>query len=289
MAAELPFAEAEVVLAKHGGTLYYLAKIKKIETKKGKTQYFVHYDGWNTNWDEFVTADRLQKATPESKAQALAQQDALRKQDKKKKRSRKGLGELATPGKASKKQKTKTTPDEELEAVENNAPQAEVKLKIPGALKKQLIVDWECVIRHKQIVSLPRSPTVSQILRDFETSKARKGSIQAETKEVCEGLEQYFNRALGTVLLYRFERPQYNNYFASSKEQPANVYGAEHLLRLFVKLPSLLAHTSLDKSEVNTLQQRLAELLKWLTTQHSALFMDKYQDTDSSYHAQVEA
>jgi len=283
MAAE--FVEGEMVLAKHGSTPY-LAKIKKIEKKKGKIQFFVHYDGWNTKWDEYVTEDRLEKATEASKALAQQKQEALREQEKKKKRSRKG--ESATPSKSSKKQKTKAIPDEELEAVDNSVPQAEVKLKLPGSLKKQLIVDWECVIRQKQIVSLPRSPTVSQLLRDFETSKVRKGSIQTETKEVCEGLEQYFNRALGTVLLYRFERPQYNNYFSSSKEQPANVYGAEHLLRLFVKLPSLLAHTSLDKSEVTTLQQRLAELLKWLTTQQSTIFLDKYQDTDSSYHSQVE-
>ncbi|KAJ7007177.1 hypothetical protein NC653_006278 [Populus alba x Populus x berolinensis] len=44
------------------------------------------------------------------------------------------------------------------------------------------------------------------------------------------------------MLLYKSERQQYADAIADDVS-PSMVYGAEHLLRLFVKLPELLAHT----------------------------------------------
>ncbi len=53
------------------------------------------------------------------------------------------------------------------------------------------------------------------------------------------GLVVYFNKALGNNLLYRFERGQYTtarheNWVDGEVEKPmSEIYGAEHLLRLF--------------------------------------------------------
>jgi hypothetical protein len=59
--------------------------------------------------------------------------------------------------------------------------------------------------------------------------------------EVLEGLRLYFDRALGTILLYRFERQQYadvrDRYPGIAMSQ---IYGAEHLLRLFGMLSRML-------------------------------------------------
>ena len=59
---------------------------------------------------------------------------------------------------------------------------------------------------------------------------------------VISGLKLYFDRALGTNLLYRFERPQYRDqrfkYVTGShvkigeQKEMSEVYGAEHLLRM---------------------------------------------------------
>lgn len=79
------------------------------------------------------------------------------------------------------------------------------------------------------------------------------------TNEVCAGVKNYFDKALGTILLYKFERAQYDAVIqqgaeavaaaaaasAAKTEQGVStiavvqqqamsaVYGAEHLLRLF--------------------------------------------------------
>jgi mortality factor 4-like protein 1 len=41
---------------------------------------------------------------------------------------------------------------------------------------------------------------------------------------------------------------------------PSDVYGAEHLLRLFIKLPELLPYKSLEEATVRGLEKRIAEV-----------------------------
>jgi hypothetical protein len=54
-------------------------------------------------------------------------------------------------------------------------------------------------------------------------------------EEIMAGLVVYFDKCLGNNLLYRFERAQYVNMRKETKEEKAmsEIYGAEHLLRLF--------------------------------------------------------
>lgn len=57
---------------------------------------------------------------------------------------------------------------------------------------------------------------------------------QTLVEEVCEGLCEYFDRALPAVLLYRFERPQYRQLLAEHPgKAPSQLFGGNHLLRLF--------------------------------------------------------
>lgn len=52
--------------------------------------------------------------------------------------------------------------------------------------------------------------------------------------EIITGLKSYFDKSLGNILLYRFERQQYTDLKRQNSELvPSDVYGAEHLLRLF--------------------------------------------------------
>ena len=54
--------------------------------------------------------------------------------------------------------------------------------------------------------------------------------------EIISGITLYFDKALGNNLLYRFERAQYvEQKRASSDKAMSEIYGAEHLLRLFGK------------------------------------------------------
>jgi mortality factor 4-like protein 1 len=53
--------------------------------------------------------------------------------------------------------------------------------------------------------------------------------------EIIAGITLYFDKALGNNLLYRFERAQYvEQKRAGNADRPmSEIYGAEHLLRLF--------------------------------------------------------
>ena len=53
--------------------------------------------------------------------------------------------------------------------------------------------------------------------------------------------------------------------------------GAEHLVRLIIKLPKLLAQTNLTKGEIPRLKRKLEDLLKYLRQNRARLFLQAYQ------------
>lgn len=55
---------------------------------------------------------------------------------------------------------------------------------------------------------------------------------------------------------------------------PADVYGLEHLLRLFVKLPILLSCTSVEENKMNVIIQYVTKILDYLS-KRSDLFVDQ--------------
>lgn len=55
-------------------------------------------------------------------------------------------------------------------------------------------------------------------------------------QQVVEGLKVYFEKALGSVLLYRNERQQYIQIQKTHPDKSiGEIYGVHHLLRLFGK------------------------------------------------------
>jgi mortality factor 4-like protein 1 len=124
---------------------------------------------------------------------------------------------------------------------------------------------------------------------------ARLALVDAAAASVCaavsDGLCAYFDEALPVCLLYRFERPQYVSLFesgAAAAAAPCDVYGGEHLLRLLVKLPALLAHAALSEEELRHLGVRLGDLAKWLLARTRSLFLtDAYVRVDDGYVAAV--
>src|SRR5271170_2364535 len=95
---------------------------------------------------------------------------------------------------------------------------------------------------------------ILQLYSAFEKSARpkRPGSAEADIfEEVLSGIKIYFDRCLGNILLYRFERQQYVDVRRSNDgKEMSEIYGAEHLLRLFgtCPLPSFHAtyYTSLS-------------------------------------------
>ena len=119
-----------------------------------------------------------------------------------------------------------------------------VRIFFPDTLKEILVDDWEKVTKNMQLVPLPSATPVSYILERFfaeEIVKRREGSADADIlQEISQGIVDYFNRAVGKLLLYRFEREQLREMYGrinSGTDEYAgktlsDVYGAEHLCRL---------------------------------------------------------
>jgi mortality factor 4-like protein 1 len=105
--------------------------------------------------------------------------------------------------------------------------------------------DWEKVTKEQKLVPIPAPTSVSYFLNQYyeaESTVRRPGSADADIlEEVIAGVKEYFNKSLGRILLYRFERPQFYNVHKDIEsghgehagKSLADMYGCEHLLRLF--------------------------------------------------------
>lgn len=113
------------------------------------------------------------------------------------------------------------------------------------------------------------------------------GSAEAEIfDEVLSGIKLYFDRALGNILLYRFERQQYLQIKQKFPDKSlCDIYGAEHLLRLFVSFPALIAQTNMDQQSIVVLREHLEEFLKFMVENRRKLFLTEYESTSPQYEA----
>ncbi|KAI9820690.1 MAG: Esa1p-associated factor [Pycnora praestabilis] len=194
-----------------------------------------------------------------------------------------------------------------------------VRIAIPDHLKALLVDDWENVTKNLQLIPLPSKSPVNIILNtyfDEEKGKRRLGSAEADIlEEVVQGIKEYFDKCLGRILLYRFEREQFFEqrqlWEAGTGEWegkgPGDVYGAEHLFRLFgivlfhiqlhaiigpsallmsipaVSMPELIAQTNMDQQSVNRLREELTKLTQWLGKNSSRFVTGEYENASQDY------
>uniref|UniRef100_A0A2K5RVZ0 Mortality factor 4-like protein 1 n=1 Tax=Cebus imitator TaxID=2715852 RepID=A0A2K5RVZ0_CEBIM len=221
------------VLCFHGPLLYE-AKCVKVVIKDKQVKYFIHYSGWNKNWDEWVPESRVLKYVDTNLQKQRELQKANQEQYNKQKTPGNGDGgstsEIPQP---PRKKKARVDPTVENEETFMN--RVEVKVKIPEELKLWLVDDWDLITRQKQLFYLPAKK--DSILEDYANYKKSLGNTDNKeyvVNEVVAGIKEYFNVMLGTQLLYKFERPQYAEILADHPDAPmSQVYGAPHPLRLF--------------------------------------------------------
>ncbi|OBS63829.1 hypothetical protein A6R68_07632, partial [Neotoma lepida] len=124
-----------------------------------------------------------------------------------------------------------------------------IDLNLPQELKPCLVEDWDLVNKQKKLYQLPAIKTVDTILAEYVTfvkSQGRADNREYSVDELVVGVREYFNKMLGTQLLYQFEKPQYAEmHFAHPNIPMSQIYGAPHLLRLFVKIGAALVHSPL--------------------------------------------
>ncbi|OAA60941.1 hypothetical protein SPI_04965 [Niveomyces insectorum RCEF 264] len=157
---------------------------------------------------------------------------------------------------------------------------------MPDHIKAALVDDWENVTKNQQLVPLPHRAPVETVLDDylaFERPRREEGSASLDIlEETVAGLREYFNKCLGRILLYRFERPQYIEMHElwgtdDKHKSPIDTYGAEHLCRLLVSLPELISQTNMDQQSVNRLRDELTKLTAWLGKNMVTYFVSEYE------------
>lgn len=268
-----PYHTGEVVLA-HTHSQLYKAKVLKVQENRGEFSFFLHFNGWSKKWDEWVEAKRVYKMTEEN----LQKAKDLKKKKPVKTKANKNGGKKRKRGEEDEADaNTATVTDDTLvdDTQAGSSSSKRMTLRIPGPLKKCLIMDWENITRHNKLLRLPRPYTVSTVLQEYLGQKTQSPENLELNTEVTVGLRRYFEHALPSILLYKLEREQYEQLVSEheigqgeedvgTKAALADFYGVEHLARLFVKLPELLASTKMGTEERKTLQVKVLELMKWL-------------------------
>ncbi|KAF6831769.1 keratinolytic protein, partial [Colletotrichum plurivorum] len=170
-----------------------------------------------------------------------------------------------------------------------------IKLPIPDHIKAMLVDDWENITKNNQLVPVPHPHPVDEILNDylaFERPSREDGSANMDIlEEVVAGLREYFEKSLGRILLYRFERPQYHEIrkvWEKATENDKNksvcdTYGPEHLCRLMVSLPELVAQTNMDQQSVSRLREELSKFTVWLGKHAKNYFVSEYETPSQEY------
>ncbi|KAF1962830.1 NuA4 histone acetyltransferase complex, Eaf3/MRG15 subunit [Byssothecium circinans] len=311
-APEPQFKKDEKALCFHHELLYE-AKVLDVQLvdesdKKSGYEYKVHYKGWKNTWDDWVPEDRLRKLTQENRELAnslrhevLAAQRAARAQPapskKKTQGSTRGSEERQMSASAAGPRGQKRMRDHDLEKEEVFQNKLAVRILMPDRLKSLLVDDWENVTKNLQLVQLPSKKPAAVILDAYyDYACSLKDRRQAETdilEEVIAGLKEYFNKSLGRILLYRFEREQFYDIHKEienpnsdlSDKSLVEIYGGEHLLRLFVSMPELIAQTNMDVQAVNRLREELSAMTHWLQKepQCTEFFKSVYENPGQAY------
>ncbi|KFA78958.1 hypothetical protein S40288_00647 [Stachybotrys chartarum IBT 40288] len=171
-----------------------------------------------------------------------------------------------------------------------------IHLPVPDHIQAMLVDDWENITKNNQLVPLPHNKPVTKIFEDYlayERPHRDEGSSSMDIlEEVIAGLREYFEKSLGRILLYRFERHQYmdlRKLWDNNTEQDSNiksvcdVYGAEHLARLIVSLPELLAQTNMDQQSVSRLREEIGKFTVWLGRNCEKYFSSAYDNPSQEY------
>ncbi|KAB0405619.1 hypothetical protein E2I00_010295 [Balaenoptera physalus] len=158
------------------GVLSILFLCVKVAIKDKQVKYFIHYSGWNKNWDEWVPESRVLKYvdTNLQKQRELQKANQKTKKNKQKTPGNGDGGSTSETPQPPRKKRARVDPTVENEETFMN--RVEVKVKIPEELKPWLVDDWDLITRQKQLFYLPAKKNVDSILEDYANYKKSRGN-----------------------------------------------------------------------------------------------------------------
>ncbi|CAB4441732.1 unnamed protein product [Rhizophagus irregularis] len=272
---EFHYQQGERILCYHGPMIYE-AKILEADNKHPKTNlsgphYLIHYKGWKNTWDEWVSEGRVLKFNDANLAKQKNLEESL---------SKKGRSTVKKPAQETTAEKGKKRRRDTLTDKDESVKKPKINIPVPDPLRAILVQDWENIDKSSLVVPLPRKPSVKDIISQYRTYRNKKGGQESDgiANEVIDGVQFYFNKCLRSRLLYTSERQQYRG-IRNKFEQLDNsqIYGAEHLLRLFVSFPQLISNMNLAEDTLDTLKYHLSDFLNFLNDHRKEYFIDEYQ------------
>jgi len=308
-ASHLNYQRDERVFCFHHEILYE-AKIIDLrhidpDDRKSPFEYLVHYKGWKNTWDDWVPQDRLRKFTEDNRELAATlrreAEAAFRQRSGQKSVSKRRGGSERSSGRGSEERQssvpvrgTKRGRDNEIEKEDQFHSRPSVRIIMPDNLKSLLVDDWENVTKNQQVVALPAKHSVNAILEAYTQEEKSRRASPGELdvlEEVVMGIKEYFDKSLDKILLYKFEREQYHTLrkkwevgsgdFAHKGQ--LDIYGAEHLTRLFATMPELIAQTNMDQQSTNRLREELSKVAMWLGRNSDKYFATRYMTASNEY------
>uniref|UniRef100_L7JLU7 Histone acetylase complex subunit n=1 Tax=Pyricularia oryzae (strain P131) TaxID=1143193 RepID=L7JLU7_PYRO1 len=159
-------------------------------------------------------------------------------------------------------------PTPEKEDAFQNRPS--IKLVMPDHLKAMLVDDWENITKSQQLVPLPHPHPFDEVVKeymDWEIPHRPEDSAEKDLlEETMAGLREYFNRALGRILLYKFVARK----LIQTSQPP-------------MSLPELVAQTNMDQQSVNRLREEITKFTNWLGKNYTKYFVSEYETPGPDY------
>merc|ERR1711933_587979 len=115
---------------------------------------------------------------------------------------------------------------------------------------------------------------------------------------INDGIRGFFKNTLEINLLYNFEKPQLERLEIEEDTDLCDIYGAEHLIRLFYILPNILIHTQgVDEKNFAQIKQCLSIITQFVNKNKSKLLVNYHkgknieqyvEEVDDAYLAKYE-
>ena len=267
----------------------YAADIMKIRADKHADgtpvwQYMLHYIGWGRKWEEWVHEDGCH--VDDEAGRALAAE--IKQQNKEKRELAKKMRSL------NKAKKPEAEPDNNIDPHDVEPKEKAYKVVLAAKLQRRLVDDLD-MVEERKLLPLPRAPCVREVLQMFVESNAKRSKEEQRSVEVLvRDLERYFDAALPRILLFSFEQIRHTRMQLENPSlKPCQIYGSEHLLRLLMKMPALMAQAKVPVSEAASFASRAQELLKFLEKNENAVMTNVWEAADTEYceahQARIEA
>jgi mortality factor 4-like protein 1 len=226
------------------GSIWYDAVVKKIkyDSLQQQWQFLIHYQGWNSRYDQWHAPDSIRIPLPLD-ANDNAAVDAANDV------SATNLSVAPQNDTALRKRHANNSPQPpsaELSPRKRRSPYTQY-CALPFTLKTVLVDEWDCLHRSRLLHVLPSPVPIRKVLQHFLKKKSNSDTEMMMAFE--RGLTDLFSSALPTILLYPLEKSQYHTVVVplltpEEGKKPLellDIYGCEFLLRLYVRLPTLLA------------------------------------------------